>query len=456
MEAQKTGKLINYLRTKKGLTQKELAQQINVSDKAVSKWERGDGCPDVAILPNLAAVLETDVDSLLNGEIKRRELTEEEVQKLLAEANKQNGWDKINKQFLKNKDARVLIYDFKRPSLFSKYDLRKICNIFEVLCENLRSELVGSRKDLLDIHIASVDELTNEEFLRSVPQRTFFYSYEYYDNSGFAVEVDPTLGKLLLKQDCKKFPELTQTDKDCLYVAYIKDFTKMLQNIIYANTDKSIPFEEFEKKLTFDTLLPWSSGENPGDMCVLVTLEVKTDSYVGMMNVQFHYAYFLGMCRKMGLFGGEGPRLEVLTDIKTKPVENNLFVEFGRFLPDSVDFEPGTILLTQKKFGEALNVVVENEVLYGGEVVCVDEKYGVRIIEVKQGQPLCYDEEHYVALRLGACHVDKDDIAKIGEGTVFEVDNYIGDAIYIIKDGKCIARGEIVIVDNIYGVRIID
>ena len=102
MEAQKTGKLINYLRTKKGLTQKELAQQINVSDKAVSKWERGDGCPDVAILPNLAAVLETDVDSILNGEIKRRELTEEEVQKMLAEANKQNGWDKINKQFLKN------------------------------------------------------------------------------------------------------------------------------------------------------------------------------------------------------------------------------------------------------------------------------------------------------------------------------------------------------------------
>ena len=81
MEPQKTGKLINYLRTKKGLTQKELAQQINVSDKAVSKWERGDGCPDVAILPNLATVLETDVDSLLNGEIKRRELTEEEVQK---------------------------------------------------------------------------------------------------------------------------------------------------------------------------------------------------------------------------------------------------------------------------------------------------------------------------------------------------------------------------------------
>lgn len=67
MDAQKIGNLINYLRIKKALTQKQLAAQINVSDKAVSKWERGDGCPDVGILPKLAEVLETDVDSLLKG-----------------------------------------------------------------------------------------------------------------------------------------------------------------------------------------------------------------------------------------------------------------------------------------------------------------------------------------------------------------------------------------------------
>ena len=59
MDAQKTGKLINFLRSKKGITQKELATLINVSDKAVSKWERGDGCPDVGIFPLLAQTLET-------------------------------------------------------------------------------------------------------------------------------------------------------------------------------------------------------------------------------------------------------------------------------------------------------------------------------------------------------------------------------------------------------------
>ena len=54
MDYEKIGALIRSLRTQQGLTQRELAQQLTVSDKAVSKWERGQGCPDVSLLPSLA------------------------------------------------------------------------------------------------------------------------------------------------------------------------------------------------------------------------------------------------------------------------------------------------------------------------------------------------------------------------------------------------------------------
>ena len=47
MEAEKTGKIILEKRKEKNLTQKDLANKINVSDKTVSKWERGRGCPDI-------------------------------------------------------------------------------------------------------------------------------------------------------------------------------------------------------------------------------------------------------------------------------------------------------------------------------------------------------------------------------------------------------------------------
>lgn len=57
MDTRKTGQLIAARRKELGLTQKQLAGQLNVSDRAVSKWERGAGFPDIALLEPLADVL---------------------------------------------------------------------------------------------------------------------------------------------------------------------------------------------------------------------------------------------------------------------------------------------------------------------------------------------------------------------------------------------------------------
>ena len=68
MDAKKTGSYICLLRKQRGLTQAELAERIGVTDKAVSRWERGKGFPDITLLPPLAQVLGTSVTELLAGE----------------------------------------------------------------------------------------------------------------------------------------------------------------------------------------------------------------------------------------------------------------------------------------------------------------------------------------------------------------------------------------------------
>ena len=82
MDQIKTGSLIRQLRTQMHLTQKMLAEKLHVSDKAVSKWERGNGCPDVSLLPALAAVLGTDVSVLLTGEINKKESEKGNMKKM--------------------------------------------------------------------------------------------------------------------------------------------------------------------------------------------------------------------------------------------------------------------------------------------------------------------------------------------------------------------------------------
>ena len=74
MNAKKTGKFICENRRKQGMSQKELANKLHITDKAVSKWERGISFPDISMLIPIAEVLEISLyDLLTGGEVDEQE-----------------------------------------------------------------------------------------------------------------------------------------------------------------------------------------------------------------------------------------------------------------------------------------------------------------------------------------------------------------------------------------------
>ena len=81
MDNLKTGAFIKALRMELGLTQRELAERLHITDRAVSKWERGLNAPDIALLEPLAEILEVSVVELIRGE----RIPEEEHSPALAE-----------------------------------------------------------------------------------------------------------------------------------------------------------------------------------------------------------------------------------------------------------------------------------------------------------------------------------------------------------------------------------
>ena len=93
MNAILTGQFISRVRTEKGMTQKELAQKVGVTDKAVSKWETGRGMPDISSLDALCNALDVSVNELLSGEVLPPEFYEkkaEENMKTLIKENEKN------------------------------------------------------------------------------------------------------------------------------------------------------------------------------------------------------------------------------------------------------------------------------------------------------------------------------------------------------------------------------
>lgn len=69
----KVGKLILRLRKEKNMTQRELANAMNLSDRTVSKWERGIGCPDVSLLHDLSNVLGVNIEKILSGDLNQND-----------------------------------------------------------------------------------------------------------------------------------------------------------------------------------------------------------------------------------------------------------------------------------------------------------------------------------------------------------------------------------------------
>jgi len=67
MSSEEMAGFIRELRIAKGMTQSQLAEQLHITDKAVSKWERGQGYPDITVLNRLADILNVTTTELLNG-----------------------------------------------------------------------------------------------------------------------------------------------------------------------------------------------------------------------------------------------------------------------------------------------------------------------------------------------------------------------------------------------------
>ncbi len=73
MDNTKIGRLITKLRKENNLTQLQLANMMHISDKTVSKWERGVGCPDVELLKNLSQIFGVNMEKLLSGELNEND-----------------------------------------------------------------------------------------------------------------------------------------------------------------------------------------------------------------------------------------------------------------------------------------------------------------------------------------------------------------------------------------------
>jgi len=283
MNNQKIGDFIKELRKEKNLTQKELADKLNITDRAVSKWERGLNCPDISLLDDLSQILEVSVIEILKGRrLDKDELVNnKELVETMSFANKnlkqkiKKGLDIISITIIGFIALLLLFYNIKgfyysnkvykvnmensseyQQEYTEKY-INKLSNYINLIESNqgiytdeeykLIRELVSDIKVLynksIEQELLSKTKLTIKDFNR------FFDKFSIYDITGYDGLLHyKDIYKIILKYDIDRYDNMLSYN----YAQRINlnTYTE-LSNIYYPiyrygyTLDQYIPYENY-------------------------------------------------------------------------------------------------------------------------------------------------------------------------------------------------------------------
>ena len=156
------GKTIAELRKEKGWTQAELAQKLQVSDKAVSKWEKDIGIPSVEFFPMLAALFGVSIDYIMTGKSSESEIIFMSKAKFCAKNDDVSMLDAIDIR-VKDEDGKTLIdyvIEFQSMKIFVAVAEKYGLGVFGLI-DGLKLAIASNRLDLIDRRFWQANKLNS-------------------------------------------------------------------------------------------------------------------------------------------------------------------------------------------------------------------------------------------------------------------------------------------------------
>jgi len=289
---------------------------------------------------------------------------------------------------------KIKIYDFKRPDKFSKDQIRTISMIHETFARLTTTGLSAQLRAMAHVHVASVDQLTYEEFIRSIPNPTTLAVIDMEPLKGNAVlEIDPSITFAVIDKlfggkgegDTKLQRELTEIESaviEGVIVRVLGNLREAWSNVI----DLRPRLGRIEVNPQFAQIVP------PSDMVVLVTLETKIGEVEGMMNFCIPYITIEPVISKLsGQYWyssvRKGTTTENLMIIKERlnTVDVDVIVEIG-----SIDIKVRDVLALRKgdcirldkvRITDNFDVIIGNKKKFECRPGVVGKKLAVQIVK---------------------------------------------------------------------------
>ncbi len=185
---------------------------------------------------------------------------------------------------------KIKIYDFKRPDKFSKEQIRTVSIMHETFARLTTTALSAQLRSMVHVHVASVDQLTYEEFIRSIPNPTTLGIINMDPLKGSSVlEIDPSVTFTIIDRlfggqgegakVTRDLSDIEQSVMEGIIVRILGNLREAWSQVI----DLRPRLGQIETNPQFAQIVP------PTEMVVLVTLETKVGEVEGMMNFCIPY-----------------------------------------------------------------------------------------------------------------------------------------------------------------------
>lgn len=314
-----------------------------------------------------------EIDALLSaistGEMDAEELKKEETEK------------------------KIKVYDFKRALRFSKDQIRSLTRIHENFARLLTTQLSAQLRTLVQINVASVDQLPYEEFIRSVPQMTIINVFEPYPLDGrFVMEVNPNIAYAMLDrmlggrgEAVNKVDNLTEIEEKLLSQLFqrtLETFREAWESIV----DLDPTMDEMEVNPQFLQLV------SPNETVVVISFETTVGEASGMINLCLPHVVIEPILPKLSVHlwmqqkkkdrqPGELYSLE--KNIEQAPVE--IIVELGKSqitIQEFLQLSQNDIIELNTEINESLLVRVGNQPKYYAQPGKLKNNIAVQITDV--------------------------------------------------------------------------
>lgn len=291
-----------------------------------------------------------------------------------------------------NETRKIKIYDFKRPDKFSKEQIRTVSIMHETFARLTTTSLSAQLRSMASVHVASVDQLTYEEFIRSIPTPTTLAVINMDPLKGNAIlEIDPGITFSMIDRLFGGQGQATKIQRDLTDIEQSvmeNIIVRILANMREAWTqviDLRPRLGQIETNPQFSQIVP------PSEMVVLVTLETTIGEEEGMMNFCIPYITIEPIISKLSSqFWFSSVRrssttqyLEVLKE-KLSSVDMDVVAEIGSInLPirDVLGLKVGDIVrLSNVRVGDPLILNVGSKKKFFCQPGVIGKKMAVQVL----------------------------------------------------------------------------